>query len=562
MKEITGSEALIKSLIEEDVNTIFGYPGGAIMPIYDSLYSYLDKINHILTRHEQGAIHAAQGYSRVSGKVGVCFATSGPGATNLITGIADAQIDSTPLVCITGQVPSQLLGTDAFQESDVIGISMPVTKWNYQITNANEIADVMSRAFYIAKSGRPGPVLIDITKDAQFSNVSFNYKKCDKIRSYHPYPIIRKTKIKEAAKIINNSKKPLILVGQGVLLSKAENELLQLSEKTGIPVASTLLGLSAISCHHKNYVGYLGMHGNYGPNLKTNEADLLIAIGMRFDDRVTGDTTKYGTNAKIIHIEIDPSEIDKIIKADVAINADAKEAIINLIPHLKKNHYENWINEFRTCDKVEYEKIIDKEINVVEDKILMADVINRISNLTKGKSIVVTDVGQHQMVTSRYYKFSESNSNITSGGLGTMGFALPASLGAKIGQPKRDVIAVIGDGGIQMTIQELATISQYNIKVKILILNNNFLGMVRQWQELFFDNRYSFTEMKNPNFNIIADGYGIKNNKVENKRDLDKCLKEFINYDGSYLLNVVVEKEENVFPMVPSGESVSNIRLE
>ena len=562
MKEITGSEALIKSLIEEDVNTIFGYPGGAIMPIYDSLYSYLDKINHILTRHEQGAIHAAQGYSRVSGKVGVCFATSGPGATNLITGIADAQIDSTPLVCITGQVPSQLLGTDAFQESDVIGISMPVTKWNYQITNANEIADVISKAFYIAKSGRPGPVLIDITKDAQFSNVSFNYKKCDKIRSYHPYPIIRKTKIKEAAKIINNSKKPLILVGQGVLLSKAENELLQLSEKTGIPVASTLLGLSAISCHHKNYVGYLGMHGNYGPNLKTNEADLLIAIGMRFDDRVTGDTTKYGTNAKIIHIEIDPSEIDKIIKADVAINADAKEAIINLIPHLKKNHYENWINEFRTCDKVEYEKIIDKEINVVEDKILMADVINRISNLTKGKSIVVTDVGQHQMVTSRYYKFSESNSNITSGGLGTMGFALPASLGAKIGQPKRDVIAVIGDGGIQMTIQELATISQYNIKVKILILNNNFLGMVRQWQELFFDNRYSFTEMKNPNFNIIADGYGIKNNKVENKRDLDKCLKEFINYDGSYLLNVVVEKEENVFPMVPSGESVSNIRLE
>ena len=347
MKEITGSEALIKSLIEEDVNTIFGYPGGAIMPIYDSLYSYLDKINHILTRHEQGAIHAAQGYSRVSGKVGVCFATSGPGATNLITGIADAQIDSTPLVCITGQVPSQLLGTDAFQESDVIGISMPVTKWNYQITNANEIADVISKAFYIAKSGRPGPVLIDITKDAQFSNVSFNYKKCDKIRSYHPYPIIRKTKIKEAAKIINNSKKPLILVGQGVLLSKAENELLQLSEKTGIPVASTLLGLSAISCHHKNYVGYLGMHGNYGPNLKTNEADLLIAIGMRFDDRVTGDTTKYGTNAKIIHIEIDPSEIDKIIKADIAINADAKEAIINLIPHLKKNPEKSQKTDFR-----------------------------------------------------------------------------------------------------------------------------------------------------------------------------------------------------------------------
>jgi len=562
MKKIQGSEAILKSLIGENIEMIFGYPGGAIMPIYDSLYNYMDKITHILTRHEQGAIHAAQGYSRVTGKVGVCFATSGPGATNLITGLADAQIDSTPLVCITGQVPSQLLGTDAFQESDVIGISMPVTKWNYQITNADEIAEVMSKAFYIAMSGRPGPVLIDITKDAQFSEIEFKYKKCEKIRSYHPYPIIRKTKIKEAAKIINNSKKPLILVGQGVLLSNAENELLQLSEKTGIPVASTLLGLSAISCHHRNYVGYLGMHGNYGPNLKTNDADLLIAIGMRFDDRVTGDTTKYGINAKVIHIEIDPSEIDKIIKTDVAINGDAKEAIINLLPHLKENQHENWINEFRVCDKIEYEKIIDKEINVVGDKILMADVINRISNLTKGKSIVVTDVGQHQMVTSRYYKFSESNSNITSGGLGTMGFALPASLGAKIGQPKRDVIAVIGDGGIQMTIQELATISQYNIKVKILILNNNFLGMVRQWQELFFDNRYSFTEMKNPNFNVIADGYGIKNNKVENKKDLDKCLKEFINYDGSYLLNVVVEKEENVFPMVPSGESVSNIRLE
>ena len=562
MKKIQGSEAIIKSLIEESVDTIFGYPGGAIMPIYDSLYSYQDKINHILTRHEQGAIHAAQGYSRVSGKVGVCFATSGPGATNLITGIADAQIDSTPLVCITGQVPSQLLGTDAFQESDVIGISMPVTKWNYQITSSDEICQIISKAFYIARSGRPGPVLIDITKDAQFSDVIFNYKKCERIRSYHPYPIINDKKIKEASKFINEARKPLILVGQGVLLSNAENELIKFSETTGIPLASTLLGLSAVSCDHKNYVGYLGMHGNYGPNVKTNEADLIIAIGMRFDDRVTGDTTKYAVNAKIIHLEIDPSEIDKIIKTDVAINADAKEALIELNKIVNNNNHDEWINEFRECDKLEFDKIINKEINVVEDKILMADVINRISNLTKGKSIIVTDVGQHQMITSRYYKFKKPNSNITSGGLGTMGFALPASLGAKIGQPKRDVIAVIGDGGIQMTIQELATISQYNIKVKILILNNNFLGMVRQWQELFFDNRYSFTEMKNPNFNIIADGYGIKNNKVENKKDLDKCLKEFINYDGSYLLNVVVEKEENVFPMVPSGESVSNIRLE
>ena len=562
MKKILGSEALIKSLLEEGVDTIFGYPGGAIMPIYDSLYSYLDKINHILTRHEQGAIHAAQGYSRVSGKVGVCFATSGPGATNLITGIADAQIDSTPLVCITGQVPSQLLGTDAFQESDVIGISMPVTKWNYQITSSKEIGKIISKAFYIARSGRPGPVLIDITKDAQFSEVDFNYKKCERIRSYHPYPIINDKKINEASKLINEAKKPLILVGQGVLLSNAENELIKFSEITGIPLASTLLGLSAVSCDHKNYVGYLGMHGNYGPNVKTNEADLIIAIGMRFDDRVTGDTSKYAVNAKIIHIEIDPSEIDKIIKTDVAINADAKEALIGLNKIVQKNSHEEWINEFRECDKIEYEKIIDNEIHGSYDKLSMAEVIHKISEFTKGKSIIVTDVGQHQMVTSRYYKFTEPNSNITSGGLGTMGFALPAAMGSKIGNPNRDVIAVIGDGGIQMTIQELATISQYNIKVKILILNNNFLGMVRQWQELFFDNRYSFTEMKNPNFNKITDGYGIKNKKLEKREDLDKVIKEFIEFDGPYLLNVIVEKEENVFPMVPSGESVSNIRLE
>ncbi len=562
MKKILGSEALIKSLLEEGVDTIFGYPGGAIMPIYDSLYSYQDKINHILTRHEQGAIHAAQGYSRVSGKVGVCFATSGPGATNLITGIADAQIDSTPLVCITGQVPSQLLGTDAFQESDVIGISMPVTKWNYQITSSDEIGEIISKAFYIASSGRPGPVLIDITKDAQFSEVDFNYKKCERIRSYHPYPIINDKKIKKASKLINEAKKPLILVGQGVFLSNAENELIKFSEITGIPLASTLLGLSAVSCDHKNYVGYLGMHGNYGPNVKTNEADLIIAIGMRFDDRVTGDTSKYAVNAKIIHIEIDPSEIDKIIKTDVAINADAKEALIGLSKIVQKNSHKEWINEFRECDKLEFDKIINKEINGSYDKLSMAEVIHKISEFTQGKSIIVTDVGQHQMVASRYYKFTEPNSNITSGGLGTMGFALPAAMGSKIGNPNREVIAVIGDGGIQMTIQELATISQYSIGVKILILNNNFLGMVRQWQELFFDNRYSFTEMKNPNFNKISDGYRIKNKKLEKREDLDKVIKEFIEFDGPYLLNVIVEKEENVFPMVPSGESVSNIRLE
>ncbi len=562
MSKILGSEALIKSLIKEGVDTIFGYPGGAIMPIYDSLYSYKNTLNHILTRHEQGAIHAAQGYSRVSGKVGVCFATSGPGATNLITGIADAQIDSTPLVCITGQVPSQLLGTDAFQESDVIGISMPVTKWNYQISSGDEIQKIIAKAFYIAKSGRPGPVLIDITKDAQFSYVKFDYKKCERIRSYHPYPILKNKKIEQAAKLINKSKKPLILVGQGIILSNAEKELIQFTDKTGIPVASTLLGLSSIKCDHKNYVGYLGMHGNYGPNVKTNESDLIIAIGMRFDDRVTGDTSKYAINAKIIHIEIDPSEIDKIIKTNVAINADAKEALTQLIKLVEKRNHSNWINEFRECDKIEYEKIIKKDINGEYEKLSMAEVINKISEITKGNSIIVTDVGQHQMIASRYYKFNKSKSNITSGGLGTMGFALPASMGAKIGNKNREVIAIVGDGGIQMTIQELATISQYNINVKILLLNNNFLGMVRQWQQLFFDNRYSFTEMKNPDFNKIADGYGITNSKLEKREKLEEELIKFLDHKGPYLLNVTVEKEENVFPMVPSGESVSNIRLE
>lgn len=562
MKKITGSEAIMEVLVKEGVKTIFGYPGGAIMPIYDALHGYSNKITHILSRHEQGAIHAAQGFSRVSGKVGVCLATSGPGATNLITGLADAQIDSTALVCITGQVPSHLLGTDAFQESDVIGISMPVTKWNHQITNGKEIPEIMSKAFYIAQSGRPGPVLIDITKDAQFDKSKFEYKKCNKIRSYHPYPILKMDSIIKASEIINRSKKPLILVGQGVLLSNAENELIQLSEKTGIPIASTLLGLSAVSCNHKNYVGYLGMHGNYGPNIKTNEADLLIAIGMRFDDRVTGDTTRYGINAKIIHIEIDPSEINKIIKTDIAINADAREALINLLPLLESNNHKRWINEFKECDKIEFDKVVKKELNHKGKGIKMSEVIHLISDLTKGESIIVSDVGQHQMTTSRYYKFTKPKSNITSGGLGTMGFALPASMGAKLGQPKREVIAIIGDGGIQMTIQELATISQFNIGVKIIILNNNFLGMVRQWQELFFEKRYSFTEMKNPNFLKIAEGYGIKSNKVETKSKLKDSIKEFLNYKKAYLLEIVVEKEENVFPMVASGDSVSNIRLE
>ncbi len=559
---IKGSDAVLQCLIAEGVTTIFGYPGGAIMPIYDALYHYQDKLNHILTRHEQGAVHAAQGMARVTGKAGVCFATSGPGATNLITGIADAQIDSTPLVCITGQVPSHLLGTDAFQETDVMGISMPVTKWNYQVTRAEEIPYAIARAFYIANTGRPGPVLIDITKDAQFAEFDFTYDKCEKIRSYHPYPEALSSDLEAAANLINEAKKPYILVGQGVQLSGAENELIRFAEKTGIPMAATLMGLSGISTSHPLYVGYLGMHGNYGPNIKTNECDVLIAIGMRFDDRVTGDLDRYAKQAKVIHIEIDPSEIDKNVKTTVAINSDAKQALLGLLPLVNVSMHKDWIDEFHQCDKIEFDKVIDAELHPDSGEIKMAEVINRISKVTDGDAIVVTDVGQHQMVANRYYKFRKSLSCITSGGLGTMGFALPAAMGAKVGQPERTVIAVIGDGGFQMTIQELGTIRQSDLAVKILILNNNFLGMVRQWQQLFFEKRYSFTELDNPDFQMITKGYGIKAQKVEKREDLDQAIFDWLNCEGPALLEVVVEQEGNVFPMVPSGASVAEIRLD
>ena len=563
MKNISGAEAVIRCLIKENVDVLFGYPGGAIMPVYDELYKFQDKVHHILTRHEQGATHAAQGYARSSGKVGVAIATSGPGATNLVTGIADAQIDSTPMVCITGQVASSLLGSDAFQETDIIGISTPVTKWNYQITKASEISKIFAKAFYIAKSGRPGPVLIDITKDAQFELIeSFEYKKCKNIRSYFSVPETDPESLKNAAELINKAKKPFIVWGQGVILGNAESEFIKFIEKTGIPAAWTILGLSAVPTEHPLNVGMVGMHGNYGPNMLTNECDLLIAVGMRFDDRVTGNLNSYAKQAKIIHFEIDPAEVNKNVIADVAVLGNVKNTLNDILKFLNKNNHKDWIGKFGEFYEIEFDKVIDKEYNKKSGGLSMAEVIKSINDNTNGESILVTDVGQHQMVACRYTKFNQSKSNITSGGLGTMGFALPAAFGAKIGDPDREVIAVIGDGGFQMTIQELGTIFQSEAAVKIVILNNNFLGMVRQWQQLFFDKRYASTEMINPDFVAIAKGYFIEAKKVEKREKLNDEIKKMIEHKGPYLLEVIIEKEDNVFPMIPSGSSVSDVRLE
>ena len=559
---ISGAEAVVRSLVAEGADLIYGYPGGAIMPVYDELYKFQDYINHVLVRHEQGAAHAAQGFARVSGQVGVCIATSGPGATNLVTGIADAMIDSTPLVCITGQVPSHLLGSDAFQETDIIGISTPVTKWSYQITRVEEIPEIIAKAFYIARSGRPGPVLVDITKDAQFGASDFSYTPCTKIRSYKPVPETEENDLAQAAKLINAAKNPLIVWGQGVILGEAEDEFRAFIEKSGIPAAWTILGVSAIETSHPLNVGMVGMHGNYAPNLLTNECDLLLAVGMRFDDRVTGDLSTYAKQAKIIHFEIDPAEVNKNVEVDVAVMGSVKHTLKAILPNLKTKTYPSWLKRFKELDAIEFDKVIDDEINPTKSGLTMGEVIKTINANSKGEAIIVTDVGQHQMIACRYAEFSQSKSNITSGGLGTMGFALPAALGAKMGAPEREVVAVIGDGGFQMNIQELGTIFQTQAAVKIVILNNDFLGMVRQWQQLFFDKRYASTEMVNPDFVKIAEGYFIDSKRVTERVEMTAAVAEMMKSDKPYLLEVCVEKENNVFPMIPSGASVSDIRLE
>ena len=562
MKEkMTGSEALIQSLINEGVDTVFGYPGGQAIPIYDSLYDYKNKINHILVRHEQGATHAAQGYARVSGKVGVTIVTSGPGMSNTITGIADAMMDSTPIVVIAGQVPVTLLGTDAFQEIDVVGIAQPITKWTYQVRSAEDISWAVARAFYIASTGRPGPVVLDIPKNVQTSIVDYIPHTINHVRSYIPVPDMEPEKMKEAAELINNSQKPLALVGQGVILGNAEEELLSFLKKANIPAASTILGLSALPSNHPLNVGLLGMHGNIAPNLKTNECDVLIAIGMRFDDRVTGDLEKYAKQAKIIHFDVDPAEINKNVKVDVPVLGDAKKTLVEIAKLLKENKHTQWIEEFKAPYQKEWEHVIKEELFPESGPLKMGEVVNKVSEATGNKAVLVTDVGQNQMMGVRYFKFNQSRSVVTSGGLGTMGFGLPAAIGAKFGAPDRTVCLFVGDGGLQMTIQELGTIMQENLDVKIILLNNDYLGMVRQWQELFFEERYSETSMKNPDFIKIASAYDIPGKKIEKREDIDSAIDEMLKTKGPYLLEVKVIKKGMVYPMVPAGAAITNIIL-
>ena len=563
MKDIiTGAEALMRSLEHQGVKTIFGYPGGSIMPVFDALYDHRKTLNHILVRHEQGATHAAQGFARVSGEVGVCLVTSGPGATNTITGIADAMIDSTPLVVIAGQVGTGFLGTDAFQEVDLVGITQPITKWSYQIRSAEDVPWAVARAFYVAKSGRPGPVVLDFAKNAQVEKSEYAPAKLDYIRSYQPVPEMDEEAVNQAAELINSAERPLVLVGQGVELGDAQQELRAFIEKAGIPAGCTLLGLSALPTAHPLNKGMLGMHGNLGPNINTNKCDVLIAVGMRFDDRVTGKLDTYAKQAKVIHLDIDHSEIDKNVKVDVPVLGNCKYTLAMLTQLIRENKHSEWIDSFAEYEKTEYEHVISKEIHPVDGALNMGEVVRAVSEASNNEAVLVTDVGQNQMMAARYFKYSKNRSIVTSGGLGTMGFGLPAAIGATFGCPDRTVCVFMGDGGLQMNIQELGTIMEQKAPVKIILLNNNYLGNVRQWQAMFFGHRYSFTPMLNPDYMKIAEAYEIPARRVMKREELQDAIHEMLANDGPFLLEACVIEEGNVLPMTPPGSSVNQMLLE